>query len=187
MRPLGSRLQHNYNHSNKSSFTFSTNTVKPRIHSYRLRITTMSEQNTGGYSRHCSKLQGMWRVLYFLKNVFICDFNKNNLPNCWTEDDFGCRAGLSLPVWEGKGRRFDNGTLYITGKAANQASSLWRFLNGPPMTVSISHDANNGQANFLFYYLYFIIPLNDRMASDVNLVWRYKMYTECIRNIDSYN
>lgn len=40
------------------------------------------------------------------------------------------------------------------------------FLNGPPITPSIIDDANDDPAYFLFYYVCFVITVNDRMAQE---------------------
>lgn len=172
MRPLCWWLQpvtnqqtifHILHHQCKTNYTFWR----------RLRIKTMSEQKYCRLLPSLKQSRRMWRTLYFQINLFVCNWIKNNLPNWWLNRGWlEVSAEMTLPVWEGKGRRTVDGTLYITGKTANQTSSLWRNLNRPPMTVSISDDAYSRQPYFLFRYLYFIMSLNGRMALDVSFVWR---------------
>lgn len=98
------------------------------------------------------------------------------------DGDFRCwlvwtAARLTCPCRDEKGK--EDGQLtepYISpAKQPIKRRVSESFLNGPPMTLSVLDDVNNYPAYFLFYYLCFVITVNDRMAQDDSFVWRHKM------------
>ena len=106
-------------------------------------------------------------------HTYYLDLRKNNLPNCWAEDDLRCWAGmdsgegdLSLPVWEGKeGRNRYRNLIYDRQSSQSdvEASSLssmvnqWRLVSSVtlvtssilPVSMSVFHNRPHGSGRKL--------------------------------------